>query len=145
VQPNIINTIPDHVAMVVDLRNLASDGLDAMVEQLQAVVDDVANRHGVQVELDRYWTIEPVHFSPEIVDAVAASCRDLRLEPFRLWSGAGHDAKYAAARWPTGMIFARSRDGLSHAEAEYTAPEDIESATNVLLGTVVRLAEVVAR
>jgi acetylornithine deacetylase/succinyl-diaminopimelate desuccinylase-like protein len=38
------------------------------------------------------------------------------------------------------MIFTRSRDGFSHAEGEYTAPDDVEAGVNVLLGAVVRLA-----
>lgn len=140
VQPNIINTIPDLVKLVADFRNLDSRRLDGMVGRLQALARDIAEQHGVRIDIDRYWTIEPVQFAPEIIEAVAASCRDLGHEDFRLWSGAGHDAKYAAALWPTAMIFARSRDGLSHAEAEYTAPDDIEAATNVLLRTVEKLA-----
>lgn len=140
VQPNIINTIPDLVKLVVDFRNLDSGRLDGMVDRLHTLAREVAEQHGVRIDIDRYWTIEPVDFAPEIVDAVAASCRDLGFEDFQLWSGAGHDAKYAAALWPTAMIFARSRDGLSHAEAEFTAPDDIEAATNVLLGTAMRLA-----
>lgn len=143
VQPNIINTIPDHVTLVVDVRNLDSARLDGLVERIHALADEIAEEQGVRIGIDRYWTIEPVSFASEIVGAVAASCRELGLEEHRLWSGAGHDAKYAASIWPTAMIFARSRDGLSHAEAEYTAPDDIEAATNVLLGTVARLAGVV--
>ena len=139
VQPNIINTIPDLVKLVADFRNLDSRRLDGMVGRLQSLAEDIAEKHGVRIDIDRYWTIEPVQFAPEIIEAVAASCRDLGLEDFRLWSGAGHDAKYAAALWPTAMIFARSRDGLSHAEAEYTSPDDIEAATNVLLRTVEKL------
>jgi beta-ureidopropionase / N-carbamoyl-L-amino-acid hydrolase len=140
VQPNIINTISDRVAMVVDLRNLSPERLDDMVRRLEALANEVARRHGVRIEIDRYWTIEPVDFAPHVIETIAASCRELGLEPFRLWSGAGHDAKYAASRWPTAMIFVRSRDGLSHAEGEFTAPDDIEAATNVLLGAVTRLA-----
>jgi N-carbamoyl-L-amino-acid hydrolase len=38
------------------------------------------------------------------------------------------------------MIFVRSKDGLSHAEAEYSSPEDIAAATAVLLRTTKALA-----
>jgi N-carbamoyl-L-amino-acid hydrolase len=140
VKPNIINAIPDDVRMSVDLRSLSNVRLDAMVDRLERLAHDVAEEQGVGIDLDRYWTIEPVGFAREIIETIAASCESLDREPFCLWSGAGHDAKYAAARWPTAMIFARSRGGLSHSEGEYTSPEDIEAATNVLLETVLRLA-----
>jgi N-carbamoyl-L-amino-acid hydrolase len=140
VKPNIINTIPDDVRMSVDLRSLSNVRLDAMVDRLRQLVREVEEEQGVAIDVDRYWTIEPVDFAPEIIQTVAGACDTLGYEPFRLWSGAGHDAKYAAARWPTAMIFARSRDGLSHSEAEYTSPDDIGAATNVLLEAVLSLA-----
>jgi N-carbamoyl-L-amino-acid hydrolase len=140
VKPNIINTIPDDVRMSVDLRSLSNVRLDAMVDRLRQLVREFEEEQGVAIDVDRYWTIEPVDFAPEIIQTVAGACDTLGYEPFRLWSGAGHDAKYAAARWPTAMIFARSQDGLSHSEAEYTSPEDIEAATNVLLQSVLSLA-----
>lgn len=139
VQPNIINTIPDHVTMSVDFRNLSSERLTGMVDRLHAVSDAVAREHGVHFDIDRYWTIEPVNFAPEVVDTVAEASKASGFEEFRLWSGAGHDAKYAAARWPTAMIFARSQDGLSHSEEEYTSPADIEASVSVLLEAVLRL------
>jgi beta-ureidopropionase / N-carbamoyl-L-amino-acid hydrolase len=42
---------------------------------------------------------------------------------------------------PTGMIFIRSAGGLSHSEAEYSAPQDLEAGANVLLHAAIRLAE----
>ena len=37
---------------------------------------------------------------------------------------------------PSAMIFARSINGLSHCEQEYSAPEDLEAGANVLLRAV---------
>ena len=59
----------------------------------------------------------------------------------RLWSGAGHDAMYMQRVCPTGMIFVRSAGGLSHSEAEYSTPEDLEAGANVLLHATLRLAD----
>jgi acetylornithine deacetylase/succinyl-diaminopimelate desuccinylase-like protein len=39
------------------------------------------------------------------------------------------------------MIFTQSKDGLSHNAAEYTSPEDLEDGTNILLHTMMTLAE----
>ena len=39
------------------------------------------------------------------------------------------------------MIFTPSVDGLSHNPAEYTAPADLEAGANVLLHTMLALAD----
>ena len=56
-----------------------------------------------------------------------------------MWAGAGHDAKYVADRYPAGMIFVPSRDGLSHNEAEWTSREDCARGAAVLLAAMRRL------
>jgi N-carbamoyl-L-amino-acid hydrolase len=43
---------------------------------------------------------------------------------------------------PAAMIFTPSVGGLSHNIAEYTAPDDITAGANVLLQTLLHLAEV---
>lgn len=47
------------------------------------------------------------------------------------WCGAGG---------PTGMIFVRSRGGISHSEIEDSAPEDLAAGSDVLLRTALALA-----
>jgi allantoate deiminase len=41
-----------------------------------------------------------------------------------------------------GMIFIRSKDGISHNPLEYSSYEDIALGTQVLLGTVQQILEV---
>jgi len=41
---------------------------------------------------------------------------------------------------PTGMIFVPCKDGLSHNELEHTEPEDLIAGGNVLLHTILDLA-----
>jgi N-carbamoyl-L-amino-acid hydrolase len=58
-----------------------------------------------------------------------------------LYSGAGHDAMQIARIAPSAMIFIPCKDGLSHHEAESITPEQAEAGANVLLHTLVELAE----
>jgi len=53
-------------------------------------------------------------------------------------SGAGHDSVYTNKHAPTSMIFAPSRDGISHNPTEYTSPEGCTDGAQVLLGAVLR-------
>jgi N-carbamoyl-L-amino-acid hydrolase len=141
VEPNVINTIPGLVTMSVDFRHPSAQTLDSLVARLQSLAADVQAETGVAIALDRFWTSEPTPFDPRALAAVAAACADLDLPAHRLWSRAGHDAKYVQALCPSAMIFVRSRDGLSHAEQEYSSPADLEAGANVLLAAALRLAD----
>ena len=55
-------------------------------------------------------------------------------------SGAGHDGMQLLDLCPVGMIFARSKDGISHNPAEYTSKEDCANGAKVLYRTVLSLA-----
>ena len=58
----------------------------------------------------------------------------------RLPSGAGHDAQMLARVCPSAMIFVPSANGISHNPAEYTSPGELEAGANVLLHTMIVLA-----
>jgi N-carbamoyl-L-amino-acid hydrolase len=139
-EPNVINTIPGKVTMSVDLRHPDATTLDRLVAGLERLASDVAAQTGVTVGVNRFWTSEPTPFAPEVVDAVQAAAEEMGIATRRCWSGAGHDAKYVQEIAPSAMIFARSINGLSHCEQEYSTPEDLEAGANVLLRAALRLA-----
>ncbi len=56
-------------------------------------------------------------------------------------SGAGHDAQMLARICPTAMIFVPSVKGISHNPAEHTAPADLVTGADVLLHTLLGLAD----
>ena len=77
--------------------------------------------------------------SPRFIDVIEAALRTQGIVPTRLISGAGHDAMAMAKVTDIGMIFVRSKGGLSHDPAEETSPEDIEKAIQVLRSVVLEL------
>jgi N-carbamoyl-L-amino-acid hydrolase len=139
-QPNIINTIPGQVVFSADFRHSDPTILEGQVGKLHELVDDVASRRGVDVTIERFWTSEPTPFDPTVQAAVRDAATALDIPVGELWSGAGHDAKYLADVCPSGMIFVRSEGGLSHCEAEYSTPADIEAGANLLLNAAINLA-----
>jgi N-carbamoyl-L-amino-acid hydrolase len=141
-EPNIINTIPGKVTLSVDLRHPEPDTLERLFDGLQTLAKEVAAGSGVEITVNRFWTSEPTRFATEVVNAAEAAASELGIPIRRLWSGAGHDAKYMQDVSPTAMIFVRSINGLSHCEEEYSTPEDLEAGANVLLGAALRLAGV---
>ena len=140
-EPNVINTIPGRVVFSVDFRHPSLDVLETQVNRLEALVGHVCSERGVEGKVDRFWTSEPTPFDPDVVTAIRVSALALGIEAGDLWSGAGHDAKYAADVCPSGMLFVRSKGGLSHCEEEESSLEDIEAGANVLLWAATRLAE----
>ena len=140
VAPNMINVIPGKVTLSVDFRHPHERGLERMVAALEERCVRIATDTGTAIDLNRFWTIAPTAFDPTLIAAVDRATAALGLPPQRLWSGAGHDAKYVAEITPTAMIFVRSRGGLSHCEDEYSSPEDITAGANVLLSAVLKAA-----
>lgn len=141
VAPNNSGVIPGHVVCTVDCCHRDAATLAALTAGVRELAAGAANERGVDIGAEQIWWSEPSPFAPEIVDAVAEACESLSIGAMRLWSGAGHDAMYLASVCPTGMIFVRSAGGLSHSEAEYSTPEDLEAGANVLLQTTIGLAE----
>ena len=140
VMPNIINTIPGEAVFSADLRHRDPAILEALVQRLAERVAVIAAERNVEMAIDRFWTSEPTPFASVVVGAVQEAADELGIPTMRLWSGAAHDAKYAADVWPTGMIFCRSINGLSHCEDEHSEPEDLAAGADVLLGALLRLA-----
>ena len=141
VEANVINTIPGRVTFSVDFRHQSPDILEAQIEQLHEAAANVGVHRSVDTDINRFWTSAPTAFDPGVLAAIKAATDLLDIPAHHQWSGAGHDAKYIADICPSGMIFVRSQGGLSHCEAEYSTPEDIEAGANVLLQAALTLAE----
>jgi N-carbamoyl-L-amino-acid hydrolase len=141
VQPNVVNTIPGSVRMSADFRAPTLELLDSMVDRLQGCVDDIASTRDVEIAVDRFWTSTPVAFDSAVIATIEQACDAVGVERIYHWSGAGHDARYAAEVQPAGMIFVRSRGGVSHCEDELSDEADIALGASVLLHAALLLAE----
>ena len=137
--PGLINVVPGRVEMSVDLRHQTHEQLEALVDAFTSRAQVICDRRGVRLALDRFWTSEATSFDTRLVEAVAATAGSMSPTAMRLWSGAGHDAKYAADAGPAGMIFVRSRGGLSHCEEEHSDDDDIVAGVATLMETVLAL------
>lgn len=135
VGPNSRNVVPGAARLQIDMRHPSGTGLD----QMQAELEDAVRKAGAGVELKHIWSKAPAVFDPAIVEAVRSSAEALGYSATGIVSGAGHDAAHIATIIPTAMIFVPSQDGLSHNEAEYTAPEECARGTKVLFQTILEI------
>lgn len=140
-QPSLVNVVAASAVLTVDLRNTDEAALQDAERRLADAVAAIAHEEGVTVEARRLARFEPVQFDRRVVDLVEATAAQFGLTARRMPSGAGHDAQMLARVCPTGMIFVPSIGGLSHNPAERTQPADLEAGANVLLHTLLALAE----
>jgi N-carbamoyl-L-amino-acid hydrolase len=134
------NVVPGRVAFTLDVRDPSSATLDAMEAALQEAAREIAGRRRLEIALTRIWRKEPVPFDSAIVAAIDAAAESLGHARRRIVSGAGHDACNLAAKVPAAMIFVPCKDGVSHNEAESATQGDCAAGADVLLQTVLRLA-----
>ena len=141
VAPNLVNVVPNHVVMTVDLRNTDEATLQDAEKRLFSYADEIAAAEGVGLARRTLARFEPVAFAPQLVGRVEAIAKNFGLPVKRLPSGAGHDAQIMAAVCPACMIFVPSVGGISHNVEEYTAPADLAAGADVLLRLLLELAD----
>lgn len=139
-KPNSTNVIPGEVEFSVDLRHPQEGALDAMEAFMRERFDAIAGENGTRVEFERIWNSPPVAFAEKCIVAVREGAEALGYTHRDIYSGAGHDAVYAARVAPTGMIFVPCEKGLSHNEEESATPVDLAAGCNVLMHAVYSLA-----
>ena len=139
VWPNAANVVPGSVQLTVDLRDLDPSVLDQLSSALMNALERIGERSGCAIRLDPQFEVAPTPADQTVKQAIAASAATLGLKTSSLPSRASHDAQEIGRRWPMGMIFVPSRDGLSHSAGEFTEPSHCEAGTQVLLDTLLRL------
>jgi beta-ureidopropionase / N-carbamoyl-L-amino-acid hydrolase len=138
--PNLINVIAARATLTVDLRHTDEALLQQAEARLAAFLERLAAEEGVQIASRRLARFEPVVFDAGMVQRIEAVARRLGFGHRRMTSGAGHDAQMLARLCPTAMIFVPSVKGISHNPAEHTAPADLAAGADVLLHTLLGLA-----
>jgi len=138
--PDLVNVIPNRAVFTVDLRNTDNERLKQAEQRLHDFLHEMAVKEGVSVEYRSLARFDPVAFDPAMIERIERNAHQLGLSVKRMPSGAGHDAQMLARICPSAMIFIPSVGGISHNIKEYTAPKDIEAGANVLLTTLLQLA-----
>jgi len=141
VSPGSINVINERVDFSLDLRCPDDGALLGIEAKLREACEEVAERMGLGLDFEDIWHSHATTFAPPVVSIVEQSAASLGYRARRIVSGAGHDAKYLADICPTAMIFIPCKDGVSHNEAEHIESQQAEQGANVLLRTVLELAQ----
>lgn len=141
ITPNARSVIADKVVLTADCRNTQGAELEEMHAELLKSFEVSARKANVQVKWRNYWSVAPTRFDETCLATIRRAAGALGYTHADLYSGAGHDAMHIARIAPSAMIFIPCKDGLSHHEAESITPEQAEAGANVLLYSIVELAE----
>ncbi len=140
VWPGVPNIVPARARLLQEIRDPEPEVLERLSKRTLALGRRVAKRRGLTLEVEDLMQAEPIGMSPRVQSLIEAEARALGLATKRMPSGAGHDAQILAVVTDAGMIFIPSQGGHSHRPDEWSDWEAIERGANVLLGTLLRLA-----
>jgi len=139
--PGTTNIIPGQVKFTVDLRHYTEKGLENLEKEMIEIIDAVCSKEGTSYEIAKLWSNPPTKFDDNIINTVEEAFKESNVPVFKITSGAGHDAKYISDIIPTGMLFVKSIGGKSHCPEEHSTYEDMGQAIQVLLSSVLKLAQ----
>ena len=138
IAPNAPSVVPSRVAFRIDLRHPDNVTLDALGVQLESLAHDHAGPCGLAIT--RMSHAASNAFDPALRSLIQAAATARGHATLPILSAAGHDARYLAPLCPASMIFIPCRDGVSHAEHEWSEPRHVAAGAEVLADVVWTLA-----
>lgn len=140
-QPNAINVIPATVEAVLEVRCPDAKLARAVEEEALRRARQIATERGLSLRTHRLLDQPPQAFHTALTERLRAACKTVGTEAPQLWSMAGHDAGHIGHACPAGMIFVRTRGGISHAPGEAADAEDLALAADAVAATLQELDE----
>ncbi len=140
IEPGVINAIPGKAELSVDIRSIAAEAKRRVVRLVQARIREIARRRKIQVKILPLREEDPVPLDKWLIHLLKECCEMRNIAYEIMPSGAGHDAMQMAKVTPAGMLFIPSRRGISHSPLEWSEPEDICLGAQLLLDSVIRVA-----
>jgi allantoate deiminase len=135
-----LTTTPHRAAFSIDVRAPASQERDEASRAIEAALDEIAAARGLTVRMARVHELDASPCDPVLMECLGGAMVARGMPPFRLMSGAGHDAMVMAALCPTVMLFIRCAGGISHNPAEAVDEADADAALEVALEFLEQLA-----
>jgi allantoate deiminase len=127
-KPGAINVIAGEVRLSLDVRHQKDNMRSEAVKLFLRQSEDIATRRGLRVRWNILLDQSAVPMDPFLVNQVERAVDRTGCEPYRMVSGAGHDAMILAEKVPSAMIFLRTPGGISHDPAESVEVGDVAKA-----------------
>ena len=135
------NVIPGEVFLTVDFRHPENKTLNQMHKILQKNLINISNELNLKITDKQILELKSNKFDKKINNTIKSVTNKLGYSSREIVSGAGHDAVNINSIAPTSMIFIPCIDGISHNESENVFKEDVKKGAEVLLHSIIKLAD----
>ncbi len=142
VEPGAYNIIPSRARLLMECRHIDEKRLGKMETMLLGIARECAASNGLEVEPTHIIHVPAATMAAGLIQTIEQSADALGLSHMRLFSYAGHSAQILSPLIPSAMIFIPSVDGISHNPSEFTEWSDVVNGANVLLQTILNVANV---
>ncbi|WP_224449649.1 M20 family metallo-hydrolase [Haloprofundus salilacus] len=136
VSPNATNVVPGRVEMGIDVRDVVYESMETIVGAARESLNRLEAERGVDTAFERPFDLEPTPMADRLREAAHSAGSDAGIETIDMHSGAAHDTMHVADVTDAALLFAPSRDGISHNPREWTDWDDCAAAARVLAGAV---------
>ena len=140
IEPGVINAVPGRTELLVDIRAITAKSKNRVARRVKQEAQSIARKRGLGVEILTIREENPVPLDRRLLRLTQQICEAKNVVYEIMPSGAGHDAMQMAKITPAGMIFIPSQRGISHNPLEWTDPDDIGLGTQLLMETMIRVA-----
>jgi allantoate deiminase len=127
-RPGAVNVIAGETRLSLDVRHQNDEARKRAVDYLIRQAEDIAQRRGLSGRWNVLMDQRAVPMDPFLVSQIEQAVGRAGCEPYRMVSGAGHDAMILAQKVPSAMIFLRTPGGISHDPAESVEVGDVAKA-----------------
>lgn len=139
--PNVYNIVPEKVSLVMDVRSGNKKLLLNIIDHMKNYISIIASQENIKYNITQNHHTSPVKMSNNILDMLISHSESRGYSFNIMGSGAGHDTISMSQLTDCAMVFVPSKGGRSHCPEEYTDPRHIAQGGNIILDTVLELAE----
>jgi allantoate deiminase/N-carbamoyl-L-amino-acid hydrolase len=128
------NVIPGACVFSLDIRAADDAVRDAAVEDVLRHIETVCERRCIEANVEKMVSAPAAPCAPWLMEQLSAAAGRAGVQPFKLASGAGHDAMTIAKITDVAMLFTRcGNGGISHNPLETMTADDAEVSAQILL------------
>ena len=122
-----INVVPGRCKFSLDIRATTNEVRDACASDIRAELQAICKRRGLHFKLEETMRAAAAPSAPAWQQRWERAVESLGLPPYRMPSGAGHDAMKLHEAMPQAMLFVRGLNaGISHNPLEAITNDDTE-------------------
>jgi allantoate deiminase len=139
-KPGATNVIAGECRATLDVRHASDTARTESVSAFLRSAAEIAKRRGISLTSSTKFVQTATPMDSFLLREIETAVSQTGITPYRMVSGAGHDAMVLAEKVPSAMVFLRSPGGISHNPNESVLVEDVAKAIECGLHLLDQLA-----